>query len=153
MINKTVPFREDVEGIGREIEFWGDFALMPSASSISHLCDQMKVLVCLLSELSASLAADSLNASTIQQQQAQLQKQFQSILATIVNTDIPPLVERQLRPYQTEAHRRLRLLGIEAMRLRTAKQPATLERQRSQLQTHLSELQKFVQAMADQVCD
>lgn len=125
---------------------------MPSAPSFGPLCDQVKALIRLLSELSVSLAADPLNAGTIQQQQAQLQGQFQSMLATAANADIAPTIEQQLRPHQTEAHRRLRLLGIEAMRLRTAKQPATLERQRSQLQIHLSELQKFVQAMADQVC-
>lgn len=152
MINKTVPLREDVEGIGGQIEFFGEFEQMPSAPSLNPLCDQVKALVRLLRELSVSLAADPLNAGTIQQQQVQLQGQFQSMLATAANADIAPMVEQQLRPHQTEAHRRLRLLGIEAMRLRTAKQPATLERQRSQLQTHLSELQKFVQAMAEQVC-
>ncbi|MGI8936553.1 MAG: heterocyst frequency control protein PatD [Phormidesmis sp.] len=152
MINKTDPLREDVEGIGQKIELLGDFGSMPSAPSVSHLCDQVKALVRLLSGLSVSLAADPLDANAIQQQQFQLQRQFQDILATVASADIDPAVEQQLRPHQTEAHRRLRLLGIEAMRLRTAKQPATLERQRSQLQTHLSELQKFVQAIADQVC-
>ena len=152
MINKTDPLREDVEGIGQKIELLGDFESMPSVPSVSPLCIQVKALVRLLSELSASLAADLLDANAIQQQQLQLQGQFQTMLATVAIADIDPAVERLLQPHQTEAHRRLRLLGIEAMRLRTAKQPATLERQRSQLQTHLSELQKFVQAMADQVC-
>lgn len=152
MINKTDPLREDVEGIGQKIELLGDFESMPSVPSVSPLCVQVKALVRLLSELSASLAADLLDTNAIQQQQLQLQGQFQTMLATVASADIDPAVERQLQPHQTEAHRRLRLLGIEAMRLRTAKQPATLERQRSQLQTHLSELQKFVQAMADQVC-
>ena len=141
-----------LRGLVRKFELLGDFESMPSAPSVSHVCDQVKALLRLLNELLGSLSADLLDANAIQQQQLQLQGQFQKMLATVAIADIDPAVEQQLRPHQTEAHRRLRLLGIEAMRLRTAKQPATLERQRSQLQTHLSELQKFVLAMADQVC-
>lgn len=123
---------------------------MSSEPLASPLCSQLQTLLRMLAELSAALLADPLEAGTVQPQISQLQNQFQSIL-TATAADAAPSVKR-LRPYQTEAHRRLRLLGIEAMRLRTARQPATLERQRSQLQTHLTELQKFAQAMADQVC-
>lgn len=123
---------------------------MSSEPLASPLGSQLQTLLQMLAELSVTLLTDPLEAGTVQQQIAQLQNQFQSIL-TATAADAGPSA-KHLRPYQTEAHRRLRLLGIEAMRLRTARQPATLERQRSQLQTHLTELQKFAQAMADQVC-
>lgn len=89
---------------------------------------------------------------SIWRQSTQLQQQFQEILATIDNNDLEPAVEMQLRPLQTESHRRLRLLSIEAMRLRTAKQPATVEKTRSQLSAHVSQLLQFAQAMATEVC-
>jgi len=89
---------------------------------------------------------------SVWRQSNQLQQQFQEILATIDNNDLEPAVEMQLRPLQTESHRRLRLLIIEAMRLRTAKQPATVEKTRSQLSAHVSQLLQFAQAMATEVC-
>lgn len=92
------------------------------------------------------------DAAAVQQQVAQLQQRFQQILAALAEADLAPAVEQRLRPHQTEAHRRSRLLGIEAMRLQTAKQGATIERQRSQLADHTKALQEFVQAMADEIC-
>ena len=82
----------------------------------------------------------------------QLQQQFQRIIAAIEDVHLDPQVEQRIRPFLTEGHRRLRLAGIEAMRLQAAKQPATVEKQRSLVQAHLDQLQKFAQAIADEVC-
>lgn len=88
-----------------------------------------------------------LHTKQISQQATSLPAQFQKIIATLSTTQLHPTVEQQIGTYQTEAHRRLRLIGIEAMRLRTAKQPVSILRSRQQLCTHVTQLQQFVQAM------
>ncbi|MGB3292068.1 MAG: hypothetical protein WBB01_03630 [Phormidesmis sp.] len=131
---------------------------MPSEPSNSRLCNQVQSLLQGLGELHRLLALTEgtapqpLDTVAVEQQVAQLQQRFQQILATVAQVDLAPAVEQRLRPHQTEAHRRSRLLGIETMRLKTAKQAVTLERQRSQLKTHTSALQQFAQAMADELC-
>ena len=82
----------------------------------------------------------------------QLQQQFSQVIAAIAATSLSEAQNAQLRPCQTEAHRRLRLLGVEVMKIRTAKQPETLAATRSQVIGHLEEIQAFVQKMA-QVLD
>ncbi len=94
----------------------------------------------------------SFNDSAVQRQTIQLQQHFQRIVAAIAITPIDPEREQRLRPYQTEAHRLLRLMGVEAMKLKTAKQPETLAKGRSQITTQLNQLQPFAQAITDEVC-
>ena len=89
--------------------------------------------------------------TTVPQRVTKLQAEFRQIVASISQADLTPEVEQRLRPCQTEGHRRLRLLGIEAMRLRTAKQAETVERVRSQLEDHLTQLEKFVEAIANEM--
>jgi len=83
---------------------------------------------------------------------SQLQHQFQAIIAAAEAACLDPQIEQRIRPSLTEGHRRLRLAGIAAMQLRTAKQPASVEKQRSLIQAHLSQLQQFARAIADEVC-
>jgi len=83
----------------------------------------------------------------------QLQTQFQKLLAITTADDMNPEIEARVRPLQTEAYRRLRLLTMEVTRLQTAKQPATVEKSRSQINDHLNALLQFAQGIADEVCD
>lgn len=122
-----------------------------------RLCHLAQVFLELLSGLqkevvSSSEAGSSFNASAVLAQTTQLQQHFQKIVAAIAITPIDPKREQRLRPYQTEAHRLLRLMGIEAMKLKTAKQPETIAKGRSQLTMQLHQLQPFAQAIADEVC-
>lgn len=97
--------------------------------------------------LAVSEGVESLNVQSIQSEASQLQPLFQSLLQAL---DHAELADRQrIGPFQTEAHRRLRLLGVAVMQLRSAKRPETLVRVRSQLQDHLTQLQSFVQGIAD----
>jgi len=89
----------------------------------------------------------SLDVEQISQLSKLLPTQFQEIIAGLSDGQLNPTVEQQISTYQTEAHRRLRLIGIEAMRLRTARQPANISRVCAQLSEHLTQLQQFVQAM------
>lgn len=91
--------------------------------------------------------------SALQPQVAQLQSRFQDILTAIAEADIELAVEQRLRPFQTEAHRRLRLLSLELMKLPMAKQPETLARSQAHIQDHLNQLQHFLQAIADELCN
>lgn len=91
-------------------------------------------------------------STDILQRSLQLQTQFQEILAIVTTDDINPQTEARLRPLQTEAHRRLRLLSMEATKLKTAKQPATIEKTRSQLTRHLASLMQFAQAIQSEAC-
>ncbi len=95
---------------------------------------------------------ESTSQQTVGQSLSQLQQQFQEIIAAAEAARLNPQIEQRIRPFLTEGHRRLRLAGIAAMQLRTAKQPATVEKQRSLIQAHLSQLQQFAQAIADEVC-
>jgi len=94
----------------------------------------------------------STQPQTVLQRTLHLQAQFQEILEVTTADDMDPQVEARLRPLQTEAHRRLRLLTIEATRLQTAKQPVTLEKSRSQFNAHLDALLQFAQGIANEVC-
>ncbi len=138
------------------------------------LCEQLgqfensiKTLQTAVEEIGTS--DSSLNATQIWQRSTQLSTQFQQMLEanssetdsdrsnsptaeSTVSSAAELAIEREIQSYQTEAHRRLRLIGIEAMKLRTARQPITISRGRSQLISHLHQLSQFVQAMRVAVC-
>ncbi|MEO1791811.1 MAG: hypothetical protein AAFR25_06270 [Cyanobacteria bacterium J06629_19] len=103
-----------------------------------------------------ALQASVRQASTAQilEQSTQLSADFQQIIETTNEEHLNPVAEnstaaQQIKTYQTEAHRRLRIIGIEAMKLKTARQPTTVERGRSQLASHLEQLGQFAQAMRE----
>ncbi|MEL6259588.1 MAG: heterocyst frequency control protein PatD [Cyanobacteria bacterium J06626_6] len=127
----------------------------PPVSVLMKLCEQIRVFNESLEILNQSLdQAISTTAETlpIESHLSQLRAQFQQIIADLADTDIELGIEQRTRSYQTEAHRRLRLLGVEAMRLRTAKDPVRSAAVRSQLQDHLDQLRQFTAAIAAEVC-
>ena len=63
---------------------------------------------------------------TLSNKIVQLQLKFQKVLVSLSEANLSPEVERQIRPCQTEGHRRLKLAGIAAMRLKTARQAETI---------------------------
>lgn len=85
----------------------------------------------------------------VRQQLLQCQPLFQEIVAQLANADLTSVVEQRIRPAQTEAHRLLRLMGVDAMRLAAAKKPETKDKLRSQLLTQTERLQGFLQVIAD----
>ena len=120
-----------------------------SLSSPLSLCDRARSFL----KATQSILADIDEAdAAVTARLAQLQSEFQGILASISAADLRPETESQIRPCLTEGHRRLRLLSVAAMQMRTAKQPETLERVRSQIGDHLTQLQKFVAVMVDALC-
>lgn len=127
-----------------------------------NVCQLTQTFAKAIDDLQAAIRSDSrLEQSatghdhapqSVSQSVAHLHQQFQAIIAAFEAAHINPQTEQQIRPFLTESHRQLRLAGIEAMRLQTAKQAATVEKQRSLIQSHLAQLQKFASAIANEVC-
>lgn len=93
------------------------------------------------------------HTQTLSSQVIQLQPQFQRIVTRLSESNLTPAIEQKLRPLQTEGHRQLKLAGISAMRLKTAKQAQTTLAMRSQVNQHLSQLQVFLESMAQELCN
>ena len=122
------------------------------------LCQAVLSLSKGIRELQQALVASSLSDSKhadklVPERVTQLQLEFQKIVASLNQTSLAPEVEQRLRPCQTEGHRRLQLLGVGAMRLRTAKRTETIVSVRSQIESDLTQLQKFVEAMVAELCE
>ncbi len=124
-------------------------------TSFKDFCQLAQRFLLAVNSLHAAIASP-VGASTLPKTTgrsiSQLQQQFQEIIAAAEAVRIDPQMAQRIRPCLTEGHRRLRLAGIEAMRLQAAKQPVTVEKQRSLIQAHLDQLQKFACAIADEVC-
>ncbi len=115
------------------------------------LGDQLEEWLRSLHSLQQLMADEAIDPAIILQQTSSLQPQFQSIVEAINIAELSPAVEQTLRPYQTEAHRRLRLLSVESMKLKTARAPETVSQVRSRLKTHLDQLQQFASAIANEL--
>jgi len=86
--------------------------------------------------------------STLSQQQT-CQRLFQEIVTHLADADLTPTADACIRPAQTEAHRLLRLMGVDVMRLKAAKRPEVAKKLRSQLLNQTERLQGFGQAMLE----
>ena len=121
----------------------------------SSLCETVQSLLEDIRTVLADIESDSkvLSERVISERVIQLQPVFQEIVARLAEAGFTPSVEQRLRPLQTEGHRRLKLAGIAAMRLQTAKRVETVLAVRAQINEHLLQLQKFLVAIADELGD
>ncbi len=135
----------------------------PETIAVSKICQQANDLQqqfqSILSVLSAAASSESASSESASSESASSEsassESASSESASSESADleaIAPAVAQRIQPYQTEAHRRLRLIVIESMRLRTARSPASIDRGCSQLLRHLNQLQQFTQAMIAEVC-
>lgn len=118
---------------------------------MTDLGDQLDEWVRSLHSIQQLVEDESGNITMLLQQTHAMQAQFQAIIQAVSSANLPATIEQSLIPYQTEAHRRLRLLSVTSMKLRTAKSPQTAAQVRSQLKDHLNQLQQFAIAMANEV--
>ncbi len=121
------------------------------AERVDLLRKQLNEWLRSLGTLQQLMTDEASSPAVILQQVGSLQSQFQSIVSAIDAAELSPAVEQALRPYQTEAHRRLRLLSVESMKLRTARAPETVAQVRSRLKAHLDQLQQFASAIANEL--
>ena len=137
---------------------------MPLCSQLhDHLASFEQLLIQLQGQLqnpvqeqrsqTASPPSMNVNAKAVSQSLRQLQNQFQAIISAVNSGDIESKAEQSLMSYQTEAHRRLRLMSVAAMRLQTARQPQTVERVRSQLKEHLKQLREGLDVQCCPSCE
>jgi hypothetical protein len=124
----------------------------PLRDVIESLLARLKVLQVAIqpSSIQPIQPIPAANAVAIQQQVVQLQEHFQQLVTMLAAADLSGDQLQRLRPYQTEAHRLLRLMGVVALKLRAAKRIETWDQQRSQLNIQLNQLQSFAQAIADE---
>ena len=118
---------------------------------MADLGDQLDEWLQSLGRLQQLIADEAGNATIISQQTDSMQSQFQAIIEAVEVADLSWSVEQKIRPYLTEAYRRLRLMKVEGMKLRAARAPATIAQVRAQLEAHLNQLQQFAIAMADEI--
>ncbi|MEM6449337.1 MAG: hypothetical protein AAF703_03385 [Cyanobacteria bacterium P01_D01_bin.105] len=101
----------------------------------------------------ATATAQSAARPDIRDRLLQCQPMFQQVMSCLAEVRLTPAVEQRLRPAQTEAHRLIRLMGVDAMRFQTAKQPESFEKVRAQLLSKTERLQGFVQVLAKAISE
>ncbi len=118
---------------------------------MAKLGDQLGEWLRSLQDLQVLVEDETSDPAVILLQASSLQPQFRLIVEAIDTSEFSSAVEQTLRPYQTEAHRRLRLLNVESMKLKTARAPETVSQARLRLKNHVAQLQQFVSAIADEI--
>ncbi|MEM8501533.1 MAG: hypothetical protein AAF716_00085 [Cyanobacteria bacterium P01_D01_bin.1] len=116
-----------------------------------QLKNQLDEWVRSLHSIQQIIKDESGNIAMLLQRTNAVQSQFQEIIEATSLADLPLPIEQKMRPYQTEAHRRLRLLSVASMKLKTARAPDTVAQVRSQLEAHLEQIEQFAIAMANEI--
>lgn len=99
-----------------------------------------------LTVLQTRLGEDEI-ASGLQAQSRSLQQQFREILSLAAETAFSPGIEPQIRPCLTEINRLVRLIGLDAAFLKTARQTQTVQARQAQLRERVTQLQALCQAL------
>lgn len=74
-----------------------------------------------------------------------VQRLFQQVLTSWEQLD--PAIAVQMQPYQTEINRQFRLLKMDMIYLQTARQTATVDQRRQQINDRLESLIQYCEAM------
>jgi len=77
----------------------------------------------------------------------ELQIFFQEQLLSLTGDALAPEVEQRLQALQVEINKQLRLLGMDALFLQSARQPATVEQRRSQMGDRVQILLRYCDAV------
>jgi len=77
----------------------------------------------------------------------ELQIFFQEQLLSLTGDALAPEVEQRLQALQVEINKQLRLLGMDALFLQSARQPATVEQRRSQMGDRVQILIRYCDAV------
>lgn len=118
-----------------------------SGQSSASSADPLAALLARVQTLQQKLDQTPLDKSSICALITQLQTQFQDVMQPGSESSDAAAQTQSSLPMLTEAHRWLKLLSIEGMKLRTARQPSSLEKVRSQIKSHLNSLLPFLTAL------
>lgn len=75
-----------------------------------------------------------------------VQRSFQQVL-TLDWEPFDPVIVAQVQSYQTEINRQFRLLGMDMMYLRAARQSATADQRKQQISDRIASLIQFCEAL------
>lgn len=102
-----------------------------------------------LAEMSQTIALFDQNAPTLQSETTNLQNFFREHILSLPMAELTPSLQHWVQSYQVECDKQLRLLGVEAMRLRAARQSATIEQRLQQVRDRLDTLQRYCTAVLE----
>jgi len=77
----------------------------------------------------------------------ELQSFFQAELLTLAGDDLAPAVEQRLQSFQVEINKQLRLLGMDVLFLKSARQVTTIAQRRSQMGDRVQLLIQYCDAL------
>ena len=87
------------------------------------------------------------HAVVLQAEITDLQQFFRLHLLSLSLDEFAPSMQHWMQSYQVECDKQLRLLGLDAMSLRAARQPATIAQRQQQVSDRLSTLQRYCAAV------
>jgi len=102
-----------------------------------HALRQLKNTVTRANPDLASLHADFL----------EVQQMFQLRIMDTNLDQLDPAIASQVRSYQTEINKEMRLLGMDVMFLQAARQPTTTQQRQSQMSDRISTLIRYCNAL------
>lgn len=100
-----------------------------------------------LEQLQAQIQADSLELARFQTTFQEAQTQFQQKVLTLELTELGSAQASKVQSIQLEINKQLRLLSMDLLFLRTARQPATVQQRQAQMGDRLTLLKSYCTAL------
>lgn len=80
-----------------------------------------------------------------------LQQFFRQQILSLPFDELAPSMQHWMQSYQVECDKQLRLLGLDTMSLRAARQPTTITQRQQQVRDRLGTLQRYCTALLETV--
>lgn len=100
-----------------------------------------------LQQFQQAVNRNSQDQATVQADFLQLQQFFQQKIASFSLDELAPEAATQVHAIQTEVNKQLRLLAIDVSFLRAARQTATAQKRRAQMNERLNLLRRYCEAL------
>ncbi|MBW4472025.1 MAG: heterocyst frequency control protein PatD [Stenomitos rutilans HA7619-LM2] len=88
-------------------------------------------------------------STVVQAKVADLQQFFRQQILCLPLDILVPSMQHWMQSYQVECDKQLRLLGLDVMSLRAARQPTTIAQRQQQVSDRLSTLQRYCAAVLE----
>jgi len=100
-----------------------------------------------LEQLRLAAVQPNSDSVSLESDVAELQLLFQDQILGLSIADLPLDVEQRVQSYQVEMNKQLRLLGMDVMFLRAARQAVTREQRRNQMNDRIGILIRYCEAL------
>ena len=101
----------------------------------------------LVEQLQGVVALEELDRVLFRSKVDRVEQFFRSCMIDVNSDQLDPSVVSQLQAYQTEVHKQLRLLGMDAMFLQAAYQSITAQERQRQMEARLQTLISYCEAV------